>query len=108
MQESDAVKKEVEVWLVFGWKIGQAALKKMIIDMPPDATEAGLNVIVSLNGQEAILGKVVASGSLANGMADLGLFLTEGDAVERLTRKIEEVGLGKLVSGEPRYWFAGG
>lgn len=79
--------------------------------MPPKEMEridGPLRVVVSSNGQEAILGKVLASGPFANGMANLGWFLTEDYALERLTRHMEELGLQKLVSGKPSYWFAGG
>lgn len=112
MQEADAVKKEAEVWLVFGWKVGQAALKKAITDMPPEEMESmdGLRVIVSTNGQEALLGKVLASGPFVNGMASLGESISEHYALERtqLTKKLQEIGFGDLVTGKPSYWFAGG
>lgn len=105
-------KSDPNAWLVFGWKISQTAVKKAITGMPPEEMEreSGLRVIVSTNGQEAILGKVIASGVFANGMADLGFFQADEDALERvrLRRRIEELGFGKVVTGEPTFWFAGG
>lgn len=108
MQEA-GVKAAPEVWLVFGWKVGQAALKKAITEMPPEemSNVDGLRVIVSTDGQYALLGKVLATGTFSNGAADLGWFLVEDEA-ERLARKIEKLGFGELVLGKPSYWFAGG
>lgn len=70
----------------------------------------GIRVIVSTDGQEAILGKIVASGVFANGIANLGSSISENDALDRLrlSKRVEEIGFGSLVEGNPSYWFAGG
>jgi hypothetical protein len=92
--------------------VGQAGLRKAVIDMPPEEMGRldGLRVVISRDGQEAILGKIVASGLYVNGMANLGMFQADEDALERLRlkKRIEDFGFGKVVSGEPTYWFAGG
>lgn len=98
-----------EAWLIYGWKIGQEALKKAIMGMPPEAMEgeSAIRVVVSANGQMAILGKIVAGGPVEDGIADLGFFMTEPYVEERMTKRIEELGLSKIVSGRPQYWFGG-
>ena len=78
--------------------------------MPPSEMESmdGLRVVISADGKDAILGKVVTSGPFENGMANLGWFLTEDYALERITRKIGEIGFENVVSGKPSYWFVAG
>jgi hypothetical protein len=95
-----------DVYVVHGWKLEKAALRKVMGDMKPEAYEANLRVVFSEKGADAYLGEVLAK--LPQGETAMQVPELAADQVERLKKGAAAFGIEALRKDAPRLWVVAG
>jgi hypothetical protein len=94
-------------YLVYGWRVDEGAMRRILADFPPEAAEMGLRVVIRPDGKMAYIGDVLGALDGAEDRERHCRAPEPGD-VGRLRRGMTILRLDGIAAGEPGLWLVRG
>lgn len=96
-----------DAYLVYGWRVDEGAMRRILADFPPEAAETGLRVVIRPDGKMAYVGNVM--GALCGATdRECHCRLPVPEDVDRLRRGMAILRLDGIAAGEPGLWLVRG
>jgi len=91
-------------YLVHGWLVDEAVMRRALADFPPEAVESGLRVVIRPDGKMAFIGEVMGA---LEGPDDRERHcrIPAPEDVGRLRRGMSALRLDRIASGDPGLWL---
>lgn len=95
------IEGRLDIYLVYGWKVGPNFVRKAVLTDPAH----GLRLVVSADGQRAVLGRVLSSFSFRETPDTVPCEPPDAAMREALRKAASDAGLVALIDEPPQLWI---